>query len=192
MIGIVGGTGDFGQGLAARLRALGEDVVIGSRTPREEFVSNTEACERSDVIFLCVPPENAEAMARELAAGLSGHIVVSVASSLRLRDGESLAERTAAVAPGARVVAGFHTVSATLLKDLDQALDEDVLLCGGDEEAKERVAEIAERIVQGQAVDCGNLRTARRLEALTGLLVGINRRYKTNAGVRITGLEGEG
>jgi NADPH-dependent F420 reductase len=192
LIGIVGGTGDFGQGLAARLRALGEDVVIGSRTPREEFVSNTEACERSDVIFLCVPPENAEAMARELAAGLSGHIVVSVASSLRLRDGESLAERTAAVAPGARVVAGFHTVSATLLKDLDQALDEDVLLCGGDEEAKERVAEIAERIVQGQAVDCGNLRTARRLEALTGLLVGINRRYKTNAGVRITGLEGEG
>jgi 8-hydroxy-5-deazaflavin:NADPH oxidoreductase len=191
VIGILGGTGDFGQGIAMRLRALGEEVVIGSRTPREEFVSNPEACARSDVIFLCVPAENAEAMARELAEGLAGHIVVSVASSLRLREGESLAERTAAAAPGARVVAGFHTVSATLLKDLEHTLDEDVLLCGDDDEAKERVAELAERIVEGQAVDCGNLRTARRLEGLTGLLVGINRRYKTNAGVRITGLDGD-
>lgn len=188
MIGILGGTGDFGQGIAMRLRALGEEVVIGSRTPREEFVSNPEACARSDVIFLCVPAENAEAMARELAEGLAGHIVVSVASSLRLRERESLAERTAAAAPGARVVAGFHTVSATLLKELEHTLDEDVLLCGDDDEAKERVAELAERIVEGHVVDCGNLRTARRLEGLTGLLVGINRRYKTNAGVRITGL----
>ncbi|MEX2103536.1 MAG: NAD(P)-binding domain-containing protein [Gaiellaceae bacterium] len=188
MIGIVGGTGDFGQGIAARLRALGEDVVVGSRTPREEFVSNTEACERSDVIFLCVPAENAEEMARELAEGLAGHIVVSVASSLRLPEGESIAERTAAAAPGARVVAGFHTVSAKLLKDLDHALDEDVLLCSDDEEAKERVAEIADRIVERRAVDCGNLRMSRRLEGLTGLLVAVNKRYKTNAGVRITGL----
>ena len=191
MIGIVGGSGDFGQGIAARLRALGEDIVIGSRTPREEFVSNPEACARSDVIFLCVPAENAEEMARELADGLAGHIVVSVAASLRLPEGESLAERTAAAAPGARVVAGFHTVSATLLKDLDHPLDEDVLLCGEDEEAKERVAEIAERIVEGRAVDCGALRTARRLEGLTGLLVAVNKRYKTNAGVRITGLDGD-
>lgn len=191
MIGIVGGSGDFGQGIAARVRALGEDVVIGSRTPREEFVSNTEACERSDLIFLCVPAENAEAMARELGEGLAGHVVVSVASSLRLREGESLAEQTAAAAPGARVVAGFHTVSATLLKDLEHTLDEDVLLCGDDDEAKDRVAELAERIVEGHAVDCGNLRTARRLEGLTGLLVGINKRYMTNSGVRITGLDGD-
>ena len=165
MIGIVGGSGDFGQGIAARLRALGEDVVIGSRTPREEFVSNTEACERSDLIFLCVPAENAEAMARELGEGLAGHVVVSVASSLRLREGESLAEQTAAAAPGARVVAGFHTVSATLLKDLEHTLDEDVLLCGDDDEAKATVSKLAK---DGglRPIDVGPLALAHLLRAI--------------------------
>jgi NADPH-dependent F420 reductase len=188
VIGIVGGSGDFGQGLAKRLSRVGEEVIIGSRTPREDFVSNPEACRRSDVVFLCVPPENAVKMAEDLAEGLRDRIVVSVASSLRPPEGASLAELSAAAAPGARFVAGFHTVSAKLLGELDHVLDEDVLLCGDDEEAKAPVAGLAERIVAGRAVDCGGLRTARRLETLTGLLVTVNRRYRTNAGVRITGI----
>ena len=57
VIGIVGGTGDFGQGLAERLRRVGEEVVLGSRTPRDEFVSNAEAIQRSDIVFLSVPPD---------------------------------------------------------------------------------------------------------------------------------------
>ena len=57
MIGIVGGTGDFGQGLAERLRRAGEEVVLGSRTPRDEFVSNAEAIQQSDIVFLSVPPD---------------------------------------------------------------------------------------------------------------------------------------
>jgi NADPH-dependent F420 reductase len=188
VIGIVGGSGDFGQGLAKRLIQLGEDVIIGSRNPREDFVSNPDACRSSDVVFLCVPAENAVAMATDLAEELRDHIVVSVASSLRPPAGPSIAEQSAEAAPGARFVAGFHTVSAKLLGDLDHVLDEDVLLCGDDDEAKEPVADLAERIVAGRAVDCGGLRTARRLETLTGLLVGVNKRYRTNAGVRITGL----
>jgi NADPH-dependent F420 reductase len=188
VIGVVGGRGDFGRGIAARLRKAGEEVVIGSRTPEGEYLPNPEACRRSDVVFLCVPADNAVAMAEELGGELVDRVVVSVAAPLRLREAASLAELTAAVIPNARVVAGFHTVSAKLLVDLDHALDEDVLLCGDDAEAKELVSRLAERIVDGRAVDCGNLRTARRLEGLTGLLVGVNRRYRTNAGIRVTGL----
>ncbi len=187
-IGIVGGTGDFGQGLAARLGVLGEEFVLGSRRPREEFLSNEEASERSEIVFLCVPPDGVEEMVTGLADPLAERIVVSVAAGLRVREGPSLAEVTARSAPEARVVAGFHTVSAKLLNDPEVPLDEDVLLCGDDDEAKEKVGAIAQRIVAGSAVDCGGLRAARRLEALTGLLVGVNRRYKTNAGVRVTGL----
>lgn len=196
MIGIVGGSGDFGQGLAERLRRLGEEVVIGSRTPRGEFVANDEASRASELVFLSVPPEGVEPMARDLADALSGRIVVSVASPVVFRDGKagaspgdlSLAELTARAAPGARVVAGFHTVSAKSLANPDTPLHEDVLLAGDDAEAKEVVAALAERLVRGRAVDAGRLEVARWLEPLTAVLINVNRRYRTNSGVRITGL----
>ena len=196
MIGIVGGSGDFGQGLAERLRRLGEDVIIGSRTPRDEFVSNPEACRASEVVFLSVPPGGVADMSHELRDDLAGRIVVSVAAPIVFRDGQagaapgelSLAEITAAAAPEARVVAGFHTVSAKALADPDVPLDEDVLLAGDDAEAKEVVAGLAERLVEGRPVDCGRLEVARWLETLTAVLLNVNRRYKTNAGVRVTGL----
>ena len=196
MIGIVGGSGDFGRGLAERLRRAGEDVVIGSRTPRDDFVSNPEACRASEVVFRSVPPGSVEDMAAELADDLAGRIVVSVAAPVVFRDGKagaapgeiSLAETAAQEAPEARVVAGFHTVSAKALAAPDVPLDEDVLLCGDDAEAKAVVAGLAERLVSGRAVDCGRLEVARWLETLTAVILNVNRRYRTNAGVRVTGL----
>jgi hypothetical protein len=196
VIAIVGGSGDFGQGLAERLRRIGEDVLIGSRTPRDEFVPNAEACLASEVVFLSVPPGGVEEMTSELRAALAGRIVVSVAAPIVFRDGKagaapgelSLAEVTAEAAPDARVVAGFHTVSAKALADPDVPLDEDVLLAGDDAEAKEVVAALADRLVEGRAVDCGRLEVARWLETLTAVLLNVNRRYRTNAGVRVTGL----
>jgi len=196
VIGIVGGSGDFGQGLAERLRRIGEDVVIGSRTPRDDFVSNVEACIRSEVIFLSVPPGGVEKTSVELAPDLAGKVVVSVASPIVFVEGKagaapeeiSLAEVTAAAAPEARVVAGFHTVSAKLLADPDKPLDEDVLVCGDDAEAKEVVCGLANRLVEGRAVDCGRLEVARWLEPLTAVLLNVNRQHRTNAGIRVTGL----
>ena len=197
MIGIVGGSGDFGRGLAERLRRVGQEVVIGSRTPRDDFVSNPEACRSSEVVFLSVPPGGVADMAADLAPDLAGRIVVSVASPIVFRDGKagaapgelSLAEVTAIAAPEARVVAGFHTVSARALAEPDVPLDEDVLLAGDDAEAKAEVAALADRLVEGRAVDCGRLEVARWLETLTAVLLNVNRRYKTNAGIRVTGLE---
>ena len=196
MIGILGGSGDFGQGLAERLRRLGEEVVIGSRTPRGDFVSNADASRAADVVFLSVPPQGVEPTALELAADLGGRILVSVASPIVFRDGRpgaqpaelSLAELAQRAAPAARVVAGFHTVSAKLLSRPEATLEEDVLLCGDDDEAKVAVAALAERLVEGRAVDCGRLEVARWLEPLTAVLLNVNRRYRTNSGVRVTGL----
>ena len=196
MIGIVGGTGDFGQGLAERLRRIGEEVELGSRTPHDEFVSNRECAEDSDIVFLSVPPEGLAEMCANLAANLDGKIVVSVASPVVFRNGKaaaepgelSLAELGAQAAPGARMVAGFHTVSAKALAKVDEPLDEDVILCGDDDEAKALVGALAERIVAGRAVDAGRLEVARWLEPLTAVLLNVNRRYKASSGVRVTGL----
>jgi NADPH-dependent F420 reductase len=196
VIAILGATGDFGHGLAARFRALGEDVLAGSRTPREGFVANAEAARRAEVVFLSVPPEGVETTARALAAELAGKVVVSVASPVVFRNGRpgaepgpvSLAEAVAAAAPQARVVAGFHTVSARVLGRPEDVLDEDVLLAGDDAEAKATVAALAERLVAGRAVDAGPLEVARWLETLTAVLLNVNRRYRAQSGIRVTGL----
>jgi NADPH-dependent F420 reductase len=194
-IGILGGTGDFGQGLAERLRRLGEDVLVGSRSPRDGIVANAEAAALSEVVFLSVPPGGVEATARDLADELAGKVVVSVASSVVFRKGRptvdagprSLAELAQEAAPEARVVAGFHTVAARALLR-DEPLDEDVLISGDDADAKAVVSALAERLVTGRAVDTGRLETARWLETLTALLLNINRNYRSETGVRITGL----
>lgn len=196
MIGIVGGTGDFGQGLAERLRRIGEEVELGSRTPHDEFVSNRDCAEDADIVFLSVPPSGLAEMCGNLAGSLDGKIVVSVASPVVFTDGKpgaepgelSLAELGAQAAPGARMVAGFHTVSAKALANVDEPLDEDVILCGDDEEAKAVVGALAERIVAGRAVDAGRLEVARWLEPVTAVLLNVNRRYKASSGVRVTGL----
>jgi 8-hydroxy-5-deazaflavin:NADPH oxidoreductase len=197
VIGILGGSGDFGQGLAERLRRLGEEVVIGSRTPRGDFFANAEAAQTSELVFLSVPPEGVEATARDLAHALAGRIVISVASPVVFRDGKagaqpghlSLAELAARAAPEARLVAGFHTVSAKLLADPEKRLQEDVLICGDDAEAKAVVGALAERLVEGRAVDAGRLEVARWVEPLTAVLLNVNRRYKANSGIRVTGLQ---
>jgi 8-hydroxy-5-deazaflavin:NADPH oxidoreductase len=142
-----------------------------------------------------VPSKGVRATAQELATELGGKILVSVASPVVFRDGRpaleagerSLAEQAAEAVRGARVVAGFHTVAAKALAR-PGPIDEDVLLCGDDASAKAVVAELADRIVGGRPVDCGGLETARWLETLTALLLTINRNYRCETGVRITGL----
>ena len=197
-IGIVGGSGDFGRGLGERPRLLGHDVLLGSRTPEGDLVSNEEACRDVEVVFLSVPPGAVEASARAVASSVAGKVVVSVASPVVFRDGQptveagelALAEIAARELPDSRVVAGFHTVSARALARVDEPLAEDVLLCGDDREAKETVAGLADGVVEGRAVDAGPLRVARWLEPLTVVLLHVNRRYKVQSGVRVTGLDG--
>jgi NADPH-dependent F420 reductase len=89
---------------------------------------------------------------------------------------------------GVRVVSAFHTLSATHLGDLDQELDEDVLICGDRRQDKSKVAEFVELVPGLRPVDCGRLELARIVEQLTALLISINTRHKTQAGIKVTGL----
>jgi 8-hydroxy-5-deazaflavin:NADPH oxidoreductase len=135
-------------------------------------------------------------MCTDLAAELSGCIAVSVASPIVFRDGRpaaapgelSLAELAQQAAPRAHVVAALHTVSAKLLAKADEPLDEDVLVCADDEDAKTVVCDVLDRIVAGRVVDCGRLEVARWIEPLTAVLLNVNRRYKANTGIRVTGI----
>jgi NADPH-dependent F420 reductase len=195
-IGIVGGTGDFGQGLKTRLEARGHSVVCGSRTPRGDFVANAEACEHSDVVFLSIPAGGVENMARKLAPHLASKIAVSVATAVVFKNGRpmaetgpvSLAELLALEAPGARVVSGFHTVSSKSLAETNRSLREDVLICGDDDLAKAEVMKLAHEVVAGRPVDAGPLYVSRWLETITVVLLNVNKRYKAHTGIAITDL----
>lgn len=203
-IAIVGGTGDFGHGLAKRLSAAGDDVVIGSRdAERAEAAAaevgvtggpNQEIVRGADLVVLAVAAGAAVQTAKSLARAIGSTPLLSVASELRFGEGSvrpgsegpSVAEQVAAVVPGG-VAAGLHSLAARTLAG-NRPPDEDALVCGDDPTAKELSLELASRVVAGRALDAGALANARALEGLTAVIVSLNRRYKGHAGVRITGL----
>ena len=191
-VAIVGGTGGFGRALAIRPRAAGVDVVIGSRDADRAAeiaaehgvsgASNEDACRGVDLAVLATKAEAAVETARTLQFASP---LLSVASQLRSDEPRSVAERVADVV-SVPVVAGLHSLAAAKLGEA--APDEDVFVCGDDSDAKALALELAAKIVVGRAVDAGPLRSARALEGMTGVLIAINKRYKTHAGLRITGL----
>lgn len=219
-VAIVGGTGELGLGLAVRLAAAGLPVAIGSRKPEaaqtaaeavaaaapDATVSahvNADAVAAAEVVFVCVPFASQAATLRGLREALRpGTVVVDCTVPLAASVGGrptrmlgvwqgSAAEQARDLVPsGAEVVSALHTVSGAKLADLARALDQDVLVCGDDRAAKQTVAALIDRIDGLRAVDCGRLEQARIAESLTALLIGINIRHKTTAGIRITGLPG--
>jgi NADPH-dependent F420 reductase len=218
---VIGGSGALGFGLAARLGRAGTPIVIGSReagraeetavklreaVPEGDFdgLANGPAAERSDVVFLCVPFRSQSETLTNLKEHLrEGQLVVDASVPLAAAvSGRatrmlgvwqgSAAQQAAEMVPnGVRVVSALHTVSAALLRDLDATLDEDILVCGDRKADKAQAAELIHRIPGLRCVDCGRLEQSRTTESLTALLIGINSRYKTHAGIRITGLPDE-
>jgi hypothetical protein len=119
-----------------------------------------------------------------LAAAVSG----KATRTLGVWQGSAAQQAQEMVPEGVRVVSAFHTVSASLLSDLDHQLDEDVLVCGDRKVDKDRAMELIDRIQGLRAVNVGALEMARIVEQLTALIISINVRNKSNAGIRITGL----
>lgn len=201
-IAVVGGTGDFGANLAARLVEAGQDVVVGSRDAERaraaaaeigaRGATNTEAVDGADLVVLAVKAEAALSTASELAGAITAP-VLSVASELRFTkagvfpgdDERSLAERTQELV-NAPVVAGLHSLAAATLAG--GKADGDALVCGDDADAKALALELAATVVAGRALDAGPLANARTLEGLTAVIVNLNKRYKAHAGVWISGL----
>jgi NADPH-dependent F420 reductase len=218
VVAVLGGTGALGFGLALRLSRAGVRVRIGSRQAERaheaaaraaaqvpggmiDGAHNAEAAAGAAIVALCVPFRNQSENLTNLKPVLQpGQLVldatVPLAAAVSGRATRllgvwqgSAAEQAAEMVPdGVHVVSGLHTVSAALLTDLEHALDEDVLICGDRREDKARVSALLERIEGLRAVDCGRLEMSRITEGLTPLIIGINARYKTRAGVRITGL----
>jgi 8-hydroxy-5-deazaflavin:NADPH oxidoreductase len=215
---IIGGTGALGFGLALRLGRAGVPVTIGSRdagraqeaaakaaerVPDAQFTGkdNAEAVADGELVILAVPFRNQSETLTNLKGTLrEGQILVDATVPLAAAvSGKatrllgvwqgSAAEQAQEMAPdGVHVVSAFHTVSAALLTDLDHDLDEDVLICGNRKADKGRVAELVEQVPGLRPVDCGPLELARIVEGLTPLIISINVRHKTRAGIRITGL----
>jgi NADPH-dependent F420 reductase len=209
-VGVLGGTGDQGRGLARRLGLAGNRMIIGSRDParavaaaatvgpppRVTGASNEEAARAADVVIAAIPWEGHRDLLAQLAGALSGKILIDCVNPLafdsrgaypvRVDEG-SAAEQAAQVLPGCTVVGAFHHVSAKLLLDPDIAeVDLDVLVLGDDRRATDLVQALAERIPGARGVYAGRLRNCAQVEALTANLVSINRRYKAHAGLRIT------
>ena len=217
-IPIVGGTGALGFGLALRLAAAGQQVVIGSRDPgraeeaaarvRErvpeasiEGAENADAARRGSIVFLTVPFRAQSENLNNLRTALSeGQILVDATSPLAaavsgkatrllgVPQGSAAEQAQEMVPDGVIVVSALQTVSATKLATLGAELGEDVLVTGDAKEPKRRVAELIGRIPGLRPVNAGSLEAARFTEALTPLLIGVNVRNKAHAGVRLTGL----
>jgi NADPH-dependent F420 reductase len=215
---VIGASGALGFGLALRLGVAGVPVVAGSRDAgraeetvsrlreavpdgRFEGDSNGPAAERGEIVLLCVPFRNQSETLTNLKEHLrEGQLVVDATVPLAAAvsgratrmlgvwQGSAAQQAAEMVPDGVRVVSALHTVVAAALGDLDAPLDEDVLVCGDRKADKARAAALIERIPGLRCVDCGRLENARTTEALTALLIGVNARYKTRAGVRITAL----
>jgi 8-hydroxy-5-deazaflavin:NADPH oxidoreductase len=209
-IGVLGGTGDQGRGLARRLAVAGHQVIIGSRDagraaaaaqgldagPQVTGGLNLDVAEQADVVIAAMPWEGHRDLLVGLAAPLAGKVLVDCvnpmgfdgkgAYALRVAEG-SAAEQAAAVLPDTTVVGAFHHVSARLLLDPEvERMDLDVLVLGDDRQATDLVAAIASEIPGMRGIYGGRLRNCGQVEALTANLVSINRRYKAHAGLRIT------
>ena len=207
-VGVLGGTGEQGRGLAYRWAQAGQRVIIGSRDEQRaqalaadlgatvEGATNVVCAARADVVVAAVPWAGHEALLAELRTALVGKIIVDCvnplgfdkqgAFALAVEQG-SAAQQAAELLPDSTVVAAFHHISAVLLLDDSvPTLDTDVLVLGDKREATDTVQALANRIPGLRGIYGGRLRNAAQVEAFTANLISINRRYKAHGGVRIT------
>jgi NADPH-dependent F420 reductase len=217
-IPIIGGTGALGYGLALRWARAGRAVVIGSRSKERaaesarklselapdaeiEGLPNEQAAKQGPIVFLTVPfraqSENLNNLREALEPGqilvdctvpLAAAVSGKATRSLGVWQGSAAQQAQEMVPEGVTVVAALHTVSAPAIADTAAAIDEDVLVCGDRKADKARVARLIQAIPGMRAVNAGPLEMARIVEQLTPMLISINARYKTHAGIRIQGL----
>jgi NADPH-dependent F420 reductase len=217
-IPIIGGTGALGAGLARRWASAGATIVLGSRSAEraEEAAArirdavpgadvsgaqNEDAAGRAEIVFLTVPfraqSENLNNLREALRPGqllvdctvpLAAAVSGKATRSLGVWQGSAGQQAQEMVPEGVTVVSALHTVGAPTLSDPGAELGEDVLVCGDKKADKARVARLIELIPGLRAVNAGPLEMAHIVEQLTPMLISINSRYKTHAGIRLTGL----
>ncbi|SER37813.1 NADPH-dependent F420 reductase [Streptomyces qinglanensis] len=207
-VGVLGGTGDQGRGLAYRLARSGMTVTIGSRAAERAQQAADEighgvrgadnaACAReSDIVIVAVPWEGHAKTIESLREELAGKLVVDCVNPLGfdkkgayalVPEEGSAAQQAAALLPESRVTAAFHHLSAVLLSDPEvEEIETDVMVLGEVRADCEIVQALAARIPGMRGVFAGRLRNAHQVESLVANLISVNRRYRAHAGVRLT------
>jgi NADPH-dependent F420 reductase len=214
-IAILGGAGDLGGGLARRWARAGFGIIVGSRDkaraeaaaqeikeeqglPNVRGATYEEAAEAATISALAVPFAAQAVVLASVKAALQGKVLVDCTVPLKppkvaiaqLPDAGSAAQiAQLLLGPGVRVVSAFQNVGAARLREPSATIECDVLVCSDDVEARNLVIALAN--ASGlRGIDAGALANAAAAEALTSVLISINRRYKAHsAGIRITGLE---
>ncbi len=212
-IGLIGGTGKEGRGLAMRWARAGHDVFVGSRDAERGAASaaelsersgatlaggdNAAACAHGEVVCLCVPYSAHRPTLTSLRDALQGRLLIDITVPLvppkvrrvHLPEGGAAAlEAQAILGEDVRVVATLHHVSSVHLSDLEQPLHGDILLCGDGPANREIVAGLL-RDLGGNPVDAGVLANAVALESITPVLLHINKHYGSpGSGIAITNL----
>ena len=209
-VAIVGGTGNLGGALALRLGAPGVKIIIGSRDAEKakkavetlkpslrageiEGMTNQGAVKGADFVIIAVPYEGHAQMVTDLKGQLLGKIVIDAVVPLNKGRpfvppaGSALQEAQEILAGEALVVGALHNISAVDLGDVEAPLG-DVLVCGDNAESKQKVMEIIQRI-GARAFDGGPAGNAYVIEGLTGVIISLNRRYKSKHGsIKVTGI----
>lgn len=217
-IAIVGGAGELGFGLALRFASAGAKVVIGSRDEKKAQeaaarvktavagadiigLGNADAAAKATIVILAVPFSAQAAILKSIKPALKTAILVDTTVPLAATVGGratrvlgvwegSAAQAARELLPGVLVVSAFHNVSADVLQDLSAKPDCDILICGDDAAAKERVVALVNLIPGLRPLDAGALEMSRIVESLTALLISLNRRHKIHhSGIRITGMQ---
>lgn len=214
-ISILGGTGPEGRGIAVRLAMAGHAVCLGSRDETRAIdvaidlssavgihvigLDNKEAAKDGDVIFLTVPYEAQADLLSSVKEELQGKIVVNVIAPMEFIKGVgaqaidvesgSAAEECRDLVLESKVVSAFQNVSAEDLENPDLRLDEDVIVCSDEPDAKDTVMDLVRSIDDLRPVDGGALSNSKYVEQITPLLVNINRIYKIHAGIKIVGID---
>jgi NADPH-dependent F420 reductase len=213
-IAVLGGAGKEGGGLALRWAHAGHKIIVGSRDAQRASdaaavinakigsqnavgTTNEDAAGQADIVVLAVPFSAQRATVESVADALRGKILIDVTvplvppkvSRVQLPDGGSAVEAIQTMlGDGVKVVSAFQNISAHHLTHLDETIDCDVLVCADDAAAADLVVGLAKEIGLG-AWNAGVLANSVVSEALTSVLIALNRRYKVlDSGIRITGI----
>ena len=210
-IAIVGGTGNLGSALALRLGAPGVKVIIGSRDAQKaqtvvetlkpkmragelQGMTNQQAVQDANFVVIAVPYEGQAQMIQDLKGQVAGKIIIDAVVPLKKVKpfvppaGSALQEAQQILGDEAPVIGALHNISAVDLGDVESSLG-DVLVCGDDADAKQKVMDIIRRI-GARAFDGGPASNAYIIEGITGVIIYLNRKYKSKHGsIKITGID---
>ncbi len=214
-VGILGGTGPAGRGVALRLAEAGVGVTIGSRDATRaggvvsELVTtwpdlpgglegaDNAAAAAAGLVVVATPWDSAIPTVRALREPLAGKVVVSMANAL-VKEGRemlalvpprgSVAAAVQAALPGSLVSAAFHHLPASEMENLRSGLEADVLVCSDHPEATAATVELVERMKGLRPLDAGSLSQAAAIEAFTAVCITLNIRHKAHSTLRLAGI----